>query len=98
MAKRNNSVAGLSGAGKSSVYVRYQYRPRLADHADPPDTGPEVVCRLQSAPIIAFGKQPWEVEIMLRLNRSDEKPGRAIDIDANQPLNRVVEELLRLAN
>jgi gluconate kinase len=38
------------------------------------------------------------VELMLTLNRSDEKPAGAIDVDATQPLNRVVDELLRLAN
>src|SRR5215208_8512495 len=38
------------------------------------------------------------VELMLRLNRSDEKPAGAIDVDAAQPLNQVVDELLRLAN
>jgi hypothetical protein len=38
------------------------------------------------------------VELMLRLNRSDEKPAGAIDVDATQPLNQVVDELLRLAN
>jgi hypothetical protein len=45
-----------------------------------------------------FGKQPEEVELMLRLNRSDEKPAGAIDLDATQPLQQVVDELLRLAN
>jgi hypothetical protein len=45
-----------------------------------------------------FGKQPEEVELMLRLNRSDEKPAGAIDVDATQPLDQVVDELLRLAN
>ena len=35
------------------------------------------------------------VELMLRLNRSDEKPAGAIDVDATQPLNHVVDELLR---
>ncbi len=45
-----------------------------------------------------FGKQPGEVELMLRLNRSDEKPAGAIDVDATQPLHQVVDELLRLAN
>ena len=45
-----------------------------------------------------FGKQPEEVELMLRLNRSDEKPAGAIDVDATRPLNQVVDELLRLAN
>jgi len=34
---------------------------------------------------------------MLELNRSDEKPAGAIDIDATQPLEQVVDELLRLA-
>jgi gluconate kinase len=38
------------------------------------------------------------VELMLTLNGSDEKPAGAIDVDATQPLNRVVDELLRLAN
>jgi gluconate kinase len=38
------------------------------------------------------------VELMLRLNRSDEKPAGAIDVDANQPLNQVVDELLRLTS
>src|SRR5580765_638956 len=37
------------------------------------------------------------VELMLTLNRSDEKPAGAIDVDATQPLPQVVDELLRLA-
>jgi hypothetical protein len=45
-----------------------------------------------------FGKQPEELELMLTLNRSDEKPAGAIDVDATQPLDQVVDELLRLAN
>src|ERR687886_538825 len=45
-----------------------------------------------------FGKQSEELELMLRLNRSDEKPARAIDVDATQPLHHVVDEVLRLAN
>lgn len=45
-----------------------------------------------------FGKQPEELELMLRLNRSDEKPAGAIDLDATQPLDQVVDEVLRLAN
>jgi hypothetical protein len=45
-----------------------------------------------------FGKQPEEVELMLGLNRSDERPAGAIDVDATQPLHQVVDELLRLAN
>jgi hypothetical protein len=45
-----------------------------------------------------FGKQPEEVEIMLKLNRRDEKPAGAIDVDATQPLNQVVDELLRLGD
>src|SRR5580765_6576062 len=35
---------------------------------------------------------------MLRLNRSDEKPAGAIDVDATRPLDQVVDELLRRAN
>jgi gluconate kinase len=38
------------------------------------------------------------VELMLGLNRSEEKPVGAIDVDATQPLDQVVDELLRLAN
>jgi hypothetical protein len=45
-----------------------------------------------------FGKRPEEVEFMLRLNRSGEKPAGAIDVDATQPLHRVVDEVLRLAD
>src|SRR3954469_20458182 len=37
------------------------------------------------------------VELMLRLNRSGEKPAGAIDVDATRPLDRVVDDLLRLA-
>lgn len=37
------------------------------------------------------------VELMLQLNRSDEGPAGAIDVDATQPLGQVVDELLRLA-
>ena len=37
------------------------------------------------------------VEQMLRLNRGDEKPAGAIDVDATRPLAQVVDELLRLA-
>jgi hypothetical protein len=45
-----------------------------------------------------YGKQPEEAELMLRLNRSNEKPAGAIDVDATRPLDQVVDELLRLAN
>src|SRR5918998_6406295 len=38
------------------------------------------------------------VELMLELNRTDEGPAGAIEIDATQPLNQVVDELLRLAS
>jgi len=54
--------------------------------------------RLQERTNNEYGKQPEEVELMLRLNRSDEKPAGAIDVDATQPLHQVVDELLRLAN
>ena len=37
------------------------------------------------------------VELMLELNQTDEGPAGAIDVDATQPLNQVVDELLRLA-
>jgi hypothetical protein len=45
-----------------------------------------------------FGKQPEELELMLRLNGSNEKPAGAIDVDATQPLDQVVDEVLRLAD
>ena len=54
--------------------------------------------RLQERTNNDFGKEPEELELMLRLNRSDEKPAGAIDIDATQPLDQVVDEVLRLAN
>jgi gluconate kinase len=54
--------------------------------------------RLQERTNNEFGKQPEEVELMLTLNRSDEKPAGAIDVDATQPLRQVVDEVLRLAN
>lgn len=38
------------------------------------------------------------VELMLELNRSDQGPGGAIEVDATQPLDQVVDELLRLAS
>jgi hypothetical protein len=53
--------------------------------------------RIQERTNNDFGKQPEELELMLRLNRSDEKPAGAIDVDATQPLHHVVDELLRLA-
>ena len=37
------------------------------------------------------------VELMLALNRSDDGPAGAMEVDATQPLNQVVDELLRLA-
>lgn len=37
------------------------------------------------------------VELMLELNRTDQGPAGAIDVDATQPLDQVVDELLRLA-
>ena len=40
---------------------------------------------------------PDGVELMIELNRREERPAGAIDIDATQPLDRVVDELLRLA-
>src|SRR5215203_6571246 len=54
--------------------------------------------RLEERTNNEFGKQSDEVELMLRLNRSDEKPDGAIDVDATQPLRQVVDELLRLAS
>lgn len=43
-----------------------------------------------------FGKTPEEIELMLALNRKDEKPAGAIDIDANKPIKEVVDEILGL--
>jgi hypothetical protein len=54
--------------------------------------------RLQERTNNDFGKQPEELELMLALNRSDEKPAGAIDVDATQPLDQVVDELLRSAS
>jgi broad-specificity NMP kinase len=161
MAKRNYLVAGLSGAGKSSVYeelIRRGYKAISTDrawayHADPDTSlsgGPishdtwmwdrqKAVRELESPePEVLFvcgssrnrdhflpyftkvfnlridddtmrrrleerTDDDWPlgqegVELMLELNRSDEGPAGAIDLDATRPLNQVVEELLRLAS
>ena len=161
MAKRNYLVAGLSGAGKSSVYeelIRRGYKAISTDrawayHADPDTSLPggpishgtwmwdrqKAVRELESPePEVLFvcgssrnrdhflpyftkvfnlridddtmrrrleerTDDDWPlgqegVDLMLELNRSDEGPAGAIDLDATQPLNQVVEELLRLAS
>jgi predicted kinase len=54
-------------------------------------------CRLQARTADDWDMGPDEVELMLELNRSDEKPAGAIDVDATQALHQVVDELLRLA-
>jgi len=54
--------------------------------------------RLQERTNNDFGKQPEELELMLARNRSDEKPAGAIDVDATQPVDQVVDEVLRLAD
>jgi len=54
--------------------------------------------RLQERTNNDFGKRPEELDLMLRLNRSDEKPAGAIDIDATRPLHQVVDDVLRLAD
>jgi hypothetical protein len=54
--------------------------------------------RLQERTNNDFGRQPEELEHVLTLNRSDETPAGAIDVDATQPLRQVVDELLRLAD
>jgi len=53
--------------------------------------------RLQNRTNNEFGKQHEDVELMLELNRREARPAGAIDIDATQPLNQVVDTLLRLA-
>src|SRR5580765_4668944 len=50
--------------------------------------------RLQERTNNDFGKSPEELELTLRLNRCDEKPPGAIDVDATQPLDQVVDEVL----
>jgi hypothetical protein len=65
MAKRNYLVEGLSGAER----VRgYQYL-RIDEET--------MRRRLQERTDNDFGKQPEEVETMLKLNRRAEKPGRS---------------------
>jgi len=54
--------------------------------------------RLQERTADDWELGPEAIELMLELNQSDEKPPGAIDVDATQPLNQVVDELLRLAN
>ena len=47
---------------------------------------------------MTLASSPRKLELMLTLNRSGERPAGAIDVDATQPLDQVVDELLRLAN
>jgi gluconate kinase len=54
--------------------------------------------RLETRTADDWGLGPEAIELMLELNRSDEKPTGAIDVDATQPLNQVVDELLRVSN
>jgi hypothetical protein len=37
------------------------------------------------------------VELMVELNRSDQGPAGAIDVDATRPIDQVVDEVIRLA-
>jgi hypothetical protein len=54
--------------------------------------------RLQARTADDWEVGPDEIELVLELNWSDEKPAGAIDVDATQPFNQVVDQLLRLAN
>jgi hypothetical protein len=54
--------------------------------------------RLQARTADDWEVGPEAIELMLELNRSDGKPAGAIDVDATQHLNQVVDALLRLAN
>jgi hypothetical protein len=45
-----------------------------------------------------YGKRPEELELMLELNRRDEKPAGAVDVDATQPLDRLVDVVFLLEN
>jgi hypothetical protein len=53
--------------------------------------------RLQERTADDWPLGPEAVEFMVELNRRNEKPDGAIDVDATQPLNEVVDELVRLA-
>lgn len=44
-----------------------------------------------------FGKKAEEFNLMLELNRKNEKPKNAIDIDATRPLEEVVDTILEQA-
>jgi len=41
-----------------------------------------------------FGKKPEEVELMLKLNRGDDRPANSIDVEAARPLKDVVDQIL----
>jgi hypothetical protein len=45
-----------------------------------------------------FGKRAEELELMLALNRTDDRLAGAIDVDATQPLRQVIDDVLRLAD
>lgn len=54
--------------------------------------------RLQERTADDWELGPDAIELMLELNQNDEKPAGSIDVDATQPLSKVVDELLRLVN
>jgi hypothetical protein len=41
-----------------------------------------------------FGKKPEEVEVMLKLNREDDRRANSIDVDAARTLKDVVDDIL----
>ena len=41
-----------------------------------------------------FGKKPEEVELILKLNREDDRPANSIDVDAVRPLKDIVDDIL----
>ena len=54
--------------------------------------------RLQGRTADDWPLGPEAIEFMLDLNRSNERPPGAIDVDATRPLVEVVDELLRLVD
>ena len=54
--------------------------------------------RLDERPDDEWGARPAERELILRLHRTGEDTPNGIRIDATQPLDRVVDDILRHAN
>jgi hypothetical protein len=47
-----------------------------------------------NAPTTSLAKNQKRFELMLKLNREDDRPADSIDVDAARPINEVVDDIL----